>query len=68
MASLFGSMTGSGATATLLPALALYFGMRDRVPILTIANLASNLSRIWFNRRAKEKPIDPISFLIRAGK
>lgn len=44
-------MTGSGATAILLPALALYFGVRDSVPILTIANLASNLSRIWFNRR-----------------
>jgi hypothetical protein len=50
LASLLGSVTGSGATAVLLPVLVLYFGVRDSIPILTIANLASNLGRAWFNR------------------
>lgn len=35
----------------MLPVLVFYFGVRDSIPILTIANLASNLGRIWFNRR-----------------
>lgn len=51
LASLLGSVAGSGGTAVLLPVLVFYFGVRDSIPILTIANLASNLGRIWFNRR-----------------
>ena len=50
LASLLGSVTGSGGTAVLLPVLVYYFGVRDSIPILTIANLASNLGRVWFNR------------------
>jgi len=50
-ASLLGSVAGSGGTALLLPVLTLYFGVRDAIPILTIANLSSNLGRAWFNRR-----------------
>jgi uncharacterized membrane protein YfcA len=50
IASLIGSVTGSGATAVLLPVLVFYFGVRESIPILTIANLASNLGRVWFNR------------------
>ena len=50
LASLLGSVTGSGATAVLLPVLVFYFGVRDSIPILTIANLASNIGRVWFNR------------------
>jgi uncharacterized membrane protein YfcA len=51
LASLLGSVAGSGGTALLLPVLTLYFGVRDAIPILTIANLSSNLGRVWFNRK-----------------
>jgi uncharacterized protein len=51
LASLLGSVAGSGGTAVLLPVLVLYYGIKDSIPILTIANLASNLGRVWFNRK-----------------
>ena len=50
LASLLGSVSGSGGTAVLLPVLVYHFGVRDSIPILTIANLSSNLGRVWFNR------------------
>jgi uncharacterized membrane protein YfcA len=50
LASLLGSVAGSGGTALLLPVLVLYAGVQDAIPILTIANLSSNLGRAWFNR------------------
>ena len=56
LASLLGSIAGSGGTALLLPVLVLYFGVRDAIPILTIANLSSNLGRVWFNRREISAP------------
>lgn len=56
-ASLLGSVTGSGGTALLLPVLVFYFGVRDAIPILTIANLSSNLGRVWFNRREIAVPV-----------
>ena len=56
-ASLLGSVAGSGGTALLLPVLTLYFGVRDAIPILTIANLSSNLGRVWFNRREISIPV-----------
>jgi uncharacterized membrane protein YfcA len=34
----------------MLPVLVWAFGIRDAVPILTIAQLMGNLSRVWFNR------------------
>jgi uncharacterized membrane protein YfcA len=57
LASLLGSVAGSGGTALLLPVLALYFGVRDAIPILTIANLSSNLGRVWFNWREISTPV-----------
>ena len=56
-ASLIGSVAGSGGTALLLPALVLYVGVQDAIPILTIANLSSNLGRAWFNRREIAIPV-----------
>jgi uncharacterized membrane protein YfcA len=56
-ASLLGSVAGSGGTAVLLPVLVLYFGVKEGIPILTIANLASNLGRVWFNRREIVLPV-----------
>jgi hypothetical protein len=56
-ASLVGSVAGSGGTALLLPVLTLYFGVRDAIPILTIANFAANLGRAWLNRRETVIPV-----------
>ena len=56
-ASLVGSVAGSGSTAVLLPVMVLYFGIRDTILILTIANLTSNLGRAWFNRREIVLPV-----------
>ena len=56
-ASLVGSVAGSGGTAVLLPILVIYFGVRDAIPILTIANLSSNLGRVWFNWREIVVPV-----------
>lgn len=34
----------------LLPALIHFFGVRDAIPILTVAQLIGNASRVWFHR------------------
>ena len=57
LASLLGSVAGSGGTAVLLPVMVLFFGVREAIPILTIANLVSNLSRVAFNRREIVLPV-----------
>ena len=41
----------------MLPVLIWAFGVRDAIPILTVAQLLGNLSRVWFNRREVEAPI-----------
>ena len=45
-------VTGFGGAAILLPALVLAYGTRDAIPILTVAQLVGNGSRVWFNRSA----------------
>ncbi len=45
------AVSGFGGAAVLLPFLVLVFGVRDAVPILTVAQLIGNGSRVWFNRR-----------------
>ncbi|MCZ6730634.1 MAG: TSUP family transporter, partial [SAR324 cluster bacterium] len=57
LAALVGSVAGSGGTAVLMPVLVLQFGVRDAIPILTIANMVSNLSRAGFNRREIVLPV-----------
>lgn len=49
-ASTLAAVTGFGGAAVLLPVLALVFGVRAAVPILTVAQLIGNGSRVWFNR------------------
>lgn len=53
-AALFGSTlagtTGFGGAAVLLPVLVHFFGIRDAIPILTVAQLIGNGSRVWFHR------------------
>ncbi|MGA9210798.1 MAG: sulfite exporter TauE/SafE family protein, partial [Terriglobales bacterium] len=51
LASTLAAVTGFGGAAVLLPVLVAAFGMREAVPILTVAQLIGNGSRVWFNRR-----------------
>ena len=50
-ASTLAALTGFGGAAVLLPVLILVFGVLEAVPILTVAQLIGNGSRVWFNRR-----------------
>lgn len=54
VASTLAAVTGFGGAAVLLPVLVFAFGVRDAIPILTVAQLVGNGSRVWFNRRAVE--------------
>lgn len=51
VASTLAGVTGFGGAAVLLPALVGAFGVREAIPILTVAQLIGNGSRVWFNRR-----------------
>lgn len=51
IASTLAAVTGFGGAAVLLPVLVIAFGVRDAVPILTVAQLIGNGSRVWFNRK-----------------
>jgi uncharacterized protein len=51
IASTLAAVTGFGGAAVLLPVLVAVFGMRAAVPVLTVAQLIGNGSRVWFNRR-----------------
>jgi len=50
-ASTLAAVTGFGGAAVLLPVLVAVFGIREAIPILTVAQLIGNGSRVWFNRR-----------------
>ncbi len=52
LASTLGGVTGFGGAAVLLPVLLFAYGARAAVPILTVAQLIGNGSRVWFNREA----------------
>lgn len=49
-ASAVAAVAGFGGAILLLPVLVWVFGVRDAVPILTIAQLVGNGSRVWINR------------------
>jgi uncharacterized membrane protein YfcA len=51
LASTLAAVTGFGGAAVLLPVLVAAFGVREAIPILTVAQLIGNGSRVWFNRR-----------------
>src|ERR1700757_3081528 len=51
LAATVAGITGFGGAAILLPALVLAYGTREAIPILTVAQLIGNGSRVWFNRR-----------------
>lgn len=52
VASTLAGVTGFGGAAVLLPLLVLVFGPRNAVPILTVAQLIGNGSRVLLNRAA----------------
>ncbi len=51
VAATLAAVSGFGGAAVLLPALVAFFGVREAIPILTVAQLIGNGSRVWFNRR-----------------
>jgi uncharacterized membrane protein YfcA len=57
LAATVAGITGFGGAAILLPALVLAYGTRDAIPILTVAQLVGNGSRVWFHRRAIDLPV-----------
>lgn len=57
LASAMSAVAGFGGVVVLLPVLTLVFGVRDAVPILTVAQLVGNASRVWLNRRAVCWPV-----------
>jgi uncharacterized membrane protein YfcA len=44
------AVAGFGGGVLLLPAFVAVLGTRDAVAVLTVVQLASNGSRVWFNR------------------
>lgn len=50
VAATLAAVTGFGGAAVLLPVLVWTFGIREAIPILTVAQLVGNGSRVWFNR------------------
>jgi len=50
VAGTLSAVTGFGGAAILLPLLVAAFGVRDAIPILTVAQLIGNASRVCFNR------------------
>jgi uncharacterized membrane protein YfcA len=51
VAATLAAVSGFGGAAVLLPALVAVFGVRDAIPILTVAQLIGNGARVWFNRK-----------------
>ena len=50
VAATVAAVAGFGGAAILLPVLVAIFGVREAIPILTVAQLVGNGSRVWFNR------------------
>ena len=57
VASAVAAVTGLGGAVILLPVLVAVFGVRDAVPILTVAQLIGNGSRVSFDRKDLVLPL-----------
>ena len=55
--ALLSAVTGFGGGVLLLPVFTALFGLRVAVPMLTLAQLSSNGSRLWLNRRDIRWPL-----------
>jgi uncharacterized membrane protein YfcA len=51
VAAAVAAVSGFGGAALLLPVVVATFGVRDAIPILTVAQLIGNAARVGFNRR-----------------
>jgi hypothetical protein len=51
------AVAGFGGAAILLPLLVVIYGVREAIPILTVAQLIGNGSRVWFNRVELDLPV-----------
>lgn len=56
-ASTLAAVAGFGGAVVMLPVLVWGFGVRDAIPILTVAQLIGNLSRVGLNRRELDWPV-----------
>lgn len=56
-ASTLASVTGFGGAVLLLPFVVAVFGVRDAVPVLTVAQLLGNAGRVWVNRKEVSLPV-----------
>ena len=56
-AGVLAAVAGFGGAVIMLPVLVWAFGVRDAIPILTVAQLIGNLSRVWFNRGELSFPV-----------
>ncbi len=50
LASIIAAVAGFGGSVILLPLVVHLFGIKEAVPILTVAQLLGNASRVWFGR------------------
>jgi len=57
VAATLAAVTGFGGAALLLPVLVIAYGVREAIPILTVAQLVGNGSRVWFNRHSIDLPV-----------
>ena len=57
VASTVAAVAGFGGAVIMLPVLVWAFGVRDAIPLLTVAQLIGNLSRVWFNRSELRLPV-----------
>ncbi len=57
VASTIAAVAGFGGAVIMLPVLVWGFGVREAVPLLTVAQLMGNLSRVWFNRGELKLPV-----------
>lgn len=55
--STLAAVAGFGGAAIMLPILVWAVGVRDAIPLLTVAQLIGNLSRVWFNRGELSVPV-----------
>src|SRR5215468_5968894 len=55
--SLIGGVAGFGTGIIMLPLVAWALGIRSAVPILTVAMLVGNLSRIWWSRGEVDRAV-----------
>ena len=57
VASFIAAIAGFGGAVIMLPVLVWTFSIQDAIPILTVAQLIGNLSRVVFNKRDLQWPV-----------